>query len=303
MSNVNRQYKDRLFRRLFGSIEMKDNILSLYNALNDSNYTDVDELELRTLEEAIYIEMKNDVAFLIDSHLSLWEQQSSFNPNMPIRGLMYFGELYSAYLTKHGCNIYGSKLIKIPTPQYIVFYNGKEIIDPIVKLRLSDAFINARADRDFEWTATMYNLNRGNNEDLLSKCKPLADYMTLINYINEYVREDNSLELAVDMAVDRCIKENVLKEFLLKHKAEVKDMVITEYNEEVFVNGIRNEGYEDGIAQGKELGRREGLRQVRSEGQSELVRAVELLRQGKTTDELIESGIDQKTVDLATTIM
>ena len=84
MSNVNRQYKDRLFRRLFGSIEMKDNILSLYNALNNSEYTDADELELRTLEESIYIEMKNDVAFLIDSHLSLWEQQSSFNPNMPI---------------------------------------------------------------------------------------------------------------------------------------------------------------------------------------------------------------------------
>ena len=88
------------------------------------------------------------------------------------------------------------------------------------------------------------------------------------------------------MAVDRCIKENVLKEFLLKHKAEVKDMVITEYNEEVFVNGIRNEGYEDGIAK----------------GQSELVRAVELLRKGKTSEELIESGIDQKMVELAIAI-
>ena len=167
--------------------------------------------------------------------------------------------------------------------------------------------MNVRADRDFEWTATMYNLNKGNNEDLLSKCKPLADYMTLINYINEYAREYDRLELAVDMAVDRCIEECVLKDFLLKHKAEVKDMVITEYNEEVFVNGIRNEGYEDGIAHGKELGRsegrKEGLREGRSEGQSELVKAVELLRQGKTPEELVKSGIDQKTVDLATTIM
>ena len=248
MNNVNRQYKDRLFRRLFGSMEMRDNILLLYNALNDSNYTNTDEMELRTLEEAIYIEMKNDVAFLIDSNLSLWEQQSTFNPNMPIRGLMYFGELYSAYLTKHGCNIYGSKLVKIPTPQYIVFYNGKKEIDSITKLHLSDAFMNVRADRDFEWTVTIYNLNKGNNEDLLSKCKPLADYMTLINYINEYAREYDRLELAVDMAVDRCIEECVLKDFLLKHKAEVKDMVITEYNEEVFVNGIRNEGFEDGVA-------------------------------------------------------
>ena len=109
------------------------------------------------------------------------------------------------------------------------------------------------------------------------------------------------------MAVDRCIKENVLKEFLLKHKAEVKDMVITEYNEEVFVNGIRNEGYEDGIAQGKKLGRREGLKQGRTEGREEeryeLMKAIELLRQGKTPEELAKSGIDQKTVDLATTIM
>ena len=279
MNNINRQYKDRLFRKLFGSAEMKDNILSLYNALNDTEYTDADELELKTLEDAIYIKMKNDVAFLIDSYLPLWEQQSTYNPNMPIRGFIYFGELYSAYLTEHGCNIYGEKLVKIPTPQYVVFYNGKKNAKPITKLRLSDAFMNETVDNEFEWTATMYNLNRGNNEDLLAKCKPLSDYMTLINYINDYSKEDNNLRIAVDRAVDRCIEEDVLKEYLIKHRAEVKNMILTEFNEEVFVKGMKEEG--------------------REEGQSDLVNAVKLLRQGKTEQEIVQLGIDQRTIDLA----
>ena len=199
MNNINRQYKDRLFRKLFGSIEMRDNILSLYNALNGTEYTAADELELKTLEDAIYIKMKNDVAFLIDSYLPLWEQQSTYNPNMPVRGFMYFGELYGAYLTEHGCNIYGN------------------------------------------------------------------------------------LEKATDKAVDRCIEEDVLKSFLLKNKAEVKGMILTEFNEEVFVKGIKEEGIEEGI----------------EEGQSKLVNAVKLLRQGKTEQEIVQMGIDQRTIDLA----
>ena len=180
--NINMQYKDRLFKLLFGREEYKANVLDLYNALNNSQYKEVSELDLYTIEDVIYIKMKNDVAFILDSYLSLWEQQSSYNPNMPVRGLMYFGKLYSKYIKTEKLNIYGSKLIKIPTPRYIVFYNGSEDVSAEIKLRLSDSFINQDKSGDFEWTATLYNLNKYElmKNNLRSKCRILDEYMILI---------------------------------------------------------------------------------------------------------------------------
>ncbi|MBP3242127.1 MAG: hypothetical protein J6M92_16550 [Oribacterium sp.] len=243
--HVNLHYKDSLFRLLFGSEQYKENILSLYNALNGTDYKDVSDIEIYTISDVIYIKMKNDLAFIFDSYLSLWEQQSSFNPNMPIRGLMYFGNIYSKYIESNKLNIYGSKLIKLPAPQYIVFYNGKSDMKPIEKLRLSDAFVVPDNSGAFEWTATVYNLNKGKNDVLLEKCKPLYEYMILTERIRDSMLNNYDFEIAVDKAVTSCIKDGILKEFLLSHRAEVKDMVLTEFNEEVFVKGIKEEGREE----------------------------------------------------------
>ena len=244
-------YKDRLFRFIFGSKDNAADILSLYNALNGTEYNDPDELQITTLEDAIYIRMKNDVSFLISSYLTLWEQQSSYNPNMPLRGLMYFGELYSGYIETNELNLYGSRLLKIPTPQYVVFYNGERDTEPVKKLRLSDSFINQDTSGDFEWTATMYNLNKG-NDGLLDACRPLKEYMTLVQYIRSNMGNGMTVERAVDEAVKRCIAENVMKAFLIKHRAEVKSMCITEYNEKTFVDGIKAEGIAEGIGEGED---------------------------------------------------
>lgn len=242
---TNPQYKDRLFRVLFGNMEMKSNIISLYNALNGTNYTEEEEFEITTLDDAIYIKMKNDVSLLIDSYLPLWEQQSSYNPNMPLRGLMYFGNLYDAYIDNHKLNIYGESLVKIPTPQYIVFYNGNRDMEAVRKLKLSDAFVHPEEMKEFEWTATMYNLNKGKNEELLSKCRPLQDYMTLINCIKTNQANGLPVKDAVDKAVIHCINNGIMTEFLKNHRAEVMDVCITEYNEKTFVDGIREEGREE----------------------------------------------------------
>lgn len=158
---INRKYKDRLFRLRFGSEEYKEDILSIYNALNGTSYRNVDDISITTIDDVIYIKMKNDVSLLLDGNMSLWEQQSSVNPNMPVRGLLYFGNLYDQYIKMNKLNIYGKKLQKIPTPEYIVFYNGEEDYGPITQLRLSDAFIHKNDSGDFEWTATVYNLNKG----------------------------------------------------------------------------------------------------------------------------------------------
>ncbi len=242
---VNKKYKDRLFCMLFGSEEYKENILSLYNALRGTEHEDVDDIVIYTIDDVIYIGMKNDVSVMLDSYLSLWEQQSTFNPNMPLRGMMYFGKMYDRYITENKLNIYGKKLIPIPTPTYTVFYNGAAEQPSCVKLRLTNSFMHPDESGEFEWTATMINLNEGKNDALLKSCRPLQEYMILIGLIRK-CSETMELEEAVDVAVEQCIERGVLKEFLLKHKAEVKEMCLTEFDEQAFVEGIREEGYEEG---------------------------------------------------------
>ena len=242
---VNVKHKDRLFRRIFGSEEYKENTLALYNALNNSSYENAENLEIKTIEDVIYIGMKNDLSFLIADYLNLYEQQSSYNPNMPVRGFMYYGKMYSGYITENRCNLYGRTLIKLPTPRYVVFYNGVEKRPAIEKLKLSDAFLQRTETGEFEWTATMINLNYKDNESLLEKCKPLEDYTILIQKIQAYKR-NMSVESAVNQAVEECIKEGRLEEFLIAHKGSVIEMCITEYNEDIFVNGIKEEGILEG---------------------------------------------------------
>ena len=244
--NINLQNKDRLFRLLFGREEYKGNVLSLYNALNNSDYKDVSELELYTIEDVIYIKMKNDVAFILDSYLSLWEQQSSYNPNMPLRGLMYFGKMYDKYIKTNELNIYGKRLLKIPTPRYVVLYNGEDDTPSVEYLRLSDAFINPDKSGDFEWTAVLYNLNRGKNDELRIKCDVLDGYMILVEKIRENLKLTSDVAKAIDAAVVSCIDADILRDFLLAHRAEVVDMVLTEYDEKSFVKGMKEEGFEEG---------------------------------------------------------
>lgn len=242
---INRKYKDRLFRLRFGTEEYKEDMLSLYNALNGTAYKNADDIVITTIEDVIYIRMKNDVSLLLDGNLSLWEQQSTLNPNMPIRGLMYFGDLYSQYIEANKLNIYGKKLQKIPTPQYIVFYNGIEDSEAVTKLKLSDAFLN-ESKGGFEWTAVVYNLNKGKNDKLLKQCKPLSEYMELINRIRDNQKSKIDIKAAVNAAVDSCIKDGIMTEFLIKHKAEVMNVCLTEFDEKVFVDGIREEGISQG---------------------------------------------------------
>ena len=286
---VNTKYKDRLFCLLFGDERYKENILSLYNALCNTEYENADDLQIYTIDDVIYIKMKNDVSILLDSCLSLWEQQSTFNPNMPVRGLMYFGKMYSRYITENKLNIYGKKLIRIPTPRYTVFYNGTEDYPSVMKLKLSDAFMKTDPDGGFEWTAHLINLNEGKNDQLLDQCKTLKEYMILINMIRRNSKQ-MKFEEAVNASVDYCIENDILKKFLVKHKSEVLDMCITEFNEKVFIDGIREEGLEEGLEKGREEGLEKGLEKGREEGRNEKARkiAVNMYNGGITIDRIAE---------------
>ena len=139
--------------------------------------------------------------------------------------------------------------MKIPTPKYVIFYNGEKDAQEIEKLKLSDAFMEKGTEGEYEWTATMYNLNPGNNDELIQNCKPLKEYMQFVLRIRELLKQNYPVEDAVDDTVDYCIANNILESVLLSHKAEVKDMCITEYNEEIFLNGIREEAREEARAE------------------------------------------------------
>lgn len=242
-SFTNNMYKDRLFCSIFGKEENKHFLLELYNALNHSMYTNIDDLELTIIENVIYLTMKNDVSFLIGSELNLYEQQSTYNPNMPLRGLMYFAQAYQMYLSRIGKDLYGSALVKIPTPKFIIFYNGNKEIEDKVILKLSDAFENSDKSGNFEWTATMININKNHNSLLLKSCKSLYYYVEYIAMVKEYLKDGLSKENAIKKALNHAIKKNFLDGYFKKAKMEVLNMSLTEFNQEEYDKNRREEAY------------------------------------------------------------
>ena len=178
---INRENKSTLFCFIFGSEENKKYLLSLYNAVNDTTYTSIEDIEINTIKDIIYIRVKNDISFILDADMSLYEHQSTYNPNMPLRGMMYFSTLYAQFLSEHNKKIYNKTLVKIPTPRYIVFYNGDDSYPDKLELKLSDAFERPDHSGRFEWTATMLNINKGHNEKIMNKCQALLQYSEFIS--------------------------------------------------------------------------------------------------------------------------
>lgn len=236
---------------VFGYEKYKGNLLSLYNALNDTCYTNLDDLEITTMDNALYMSMKNDVSCIISNNLALFEQQSTWNPNMPLRGFMYFADLYNKYISTGSFGIYRDKLVKLPTPQYYVFYNGDRDMPDKQLLKLSDAFIEPPREGCFEWTATILNINYGHNKKLLSNCKTLSDYGILIKTINDYKQKYNDINAAIENAIDYCIEHDVLKDFLLERKTEAMHTLLTEYDEKKTMEYLRQDAYDDGVTEGE----------------------------------------------------
>ena len=244
----NRLYKDRVFRMLFSE---KEHLLELYNALNGTQYDTPDELEITTWDDVLYMRMKNDVSMLIDGRLNLYEHQSSWNPNMPLRGLFYFTELYK-HLAE-GKNLYGTKLISLPTPIYIVFYNGERKMGDFEEMKLSDAFLNGNEQSGMELKVKVINIKYGMNQELMDKCRTLADYAFFVGRVKTYLRQ-MELKEAILQAIEECIKENRLAEFLKSRRDEVMSSLITEYDEEKTLAANREEALEEGIELGLQKG-------------------------------------------------
>ena len=247
MSNINREYKDRLFNFTFGRKENKEWTLSLYNAVNGSNYEDASCIEFNTLKDVLFMGMRNDTSFIIADIMSVYEHQSSFNRNMPLRLLQYEGDLYSGYITRNKLNKYGKALINLPIPKLVVFYNGTDDQEDETILRLSDAFSEpTREQSDIEVRVRMINVNYGRNIELMNACKPLAEYSWFINEIRKNQSNGQNLEAAVDAALEEMPVDYVIRSFLMIHKQEVHGMLDTEYNEAEVMELFKEDGRKEG---------------------------------------------------------
>ena len=251
---VNRNYKDTVFRMLFSD---RKNLLSLYNAVNQKHYTDPEDLEIVTLENAIYMGMKNDLAFIIDTNLYLYEHQSTYNPNMPLRDLFYISNEYQKLLDKK--SLYSSSLQKIPAPNFIELYNGTDTLSDFSEHRLSSAFENLSGEPKLELIVTVLNINEGHNALLMEHCQTLKEYSQYVAKVRKYAA-GMPLDQAVEYAVDECIKENILADFLRKNRAEVISMSIFEYDKEEEEKKLRKAEYEAGVEAGVSLGVEKGVK-------------------------------------------
>ncbi len=248
---TNREFKSRLFIMYYHD---KEKLLDLYNAMSGRHYTDPEELIINTLENAIYMAIRNDFSFIIDFRLSLYEHQSTYNPNIPLRFLYYLADLYSN-ITKD-MNLYGSRQMQIPAPKFVVFHNGSEKRPEYEQLKLSDLYITQDEEVNLELIVDVYNINLGHNPELMESCKSLHEYVIYTSRVRQYAEERDAsghkvrtIEEAVEKAITECIEEGILAEFLKQNRAEAKHMSIYEYDEEKHMKMERAEHYAMGVAQ------------------------------------------------------
>lgn len=244
----NREYKSSVFTKL---LQDKKNALDVFNALNGTDYQREEELEIQMLEHAVYLAFRNDASFVVADILSLYEHQSTYNPNMPLRDLIYVSNLLADIVKDE--NLFGRKLVRIPEPRFVTFYNGEEDRPPVEVMKLSDAFISRTEQPQLELCCTVININTGYNAEFMERCRILQEYMIFVVKVRIYHKE-MSLEEALKRAIDECIAEHVLEDFLRKERAEIMSMSVLEFNLERQLGFAKKEGIEEGREEGERIG-------------------------------------------------
>ena len=262
-------------------LQIPEHALDVYNAMNDSAYTDPDMIQIMRLENGISLSVRNDASFFISNYLNLYEHQSTYSPNAPLRFLIYLTNLLKTTIRKR--DLYSRKRVQIATPHFAVFYNGTEKRPEKEVLKLSDAFINQMDTPEIELTVTVYNINPDNNTQLLEKSEVLRSYMIFVNRVRENLEHqkkiaqnapeydeaayEEELEVAINEAIDYCVKHHIMEEFFRENRNEVTKSMVLDYTWERREELIRAEEYEDGKREGLEIGRAEGEKRGRAEGE------------------------------------
>ena len=188
--------------------------------------------QTKLCEFVLYIGMKNDVSFLIKDVLNLYEHQSTFSSNLPLRGLLYFADLYRKMIG-NSRDIYSSRQIRLPYPQFVVFYNGRKEEPERQIIYLHDAFpegINVE-DAALQCRAVVLNINLGCNSEIMKKCRKLKEYAEFISRVREYTAQGKPIRVSIDDAVNACIKENILADIFRDNREEASDK---DYQQKLF---------------------------------------------------------------------
>ena len=245
MKKHNRRYKDSVFVDLFSTDKTaKDNFLALYNALHNTNYRSTDILKNIRLKQVLYMSFANDVSYLVDNKIIvLAEHQSTVNPNMPLRCLEYIARLYEQlYESKEK---YSRKQLAIPTPEFYVFYNGKEAYSDDSILRLSDSFINTCTEYALELSVKVVNINYDKDNLIIKRCEPLKQYSRFIDTVRHHIAIDR--EHGFEKAIKDCIQNDILREYLQRKSKEVLNMLIGEYDYDTDIAVQRAESFDMGL--------------------------------------------------------
>ena len=247
---ANKEYKSDVFSML---LQDKKRAMEIYNAINGTDYDDPELVEMTTLDDKSFsLTVRNDASFILDANLSLYEHQSTYCPNMPLRDLLYFASIIQKQIKAQKRDIYGGRILKIPVPHFVVFYNGKEDAPDQYDLRLSDAFEKETKNPEIELVCHVYNINNGKNVPLLSKCQTLREYMYFVDMVRKNNEISGNLEDAIEKAINQCMEENVLRDFLAQHREEVMHVMTLDYTFERRLEMQRAEAIEDGERIGKE---------------------------------------------------
>ena len=263
MSTANRKYKDSVFVDLFSEDEKaKENFLSLYNALHNTKLTAIEQLKNIRLDQVFYMTFYNDVSYLVDNKIIvLAEHQSTINPNMPLRCLEYVSRLYETLFESK--EKYSRKLLNIPTPEFYVFYNGEDSYPSDKILKLSDAFIERTTEINLELTVKVININRKKRHPVLENCRTIQEYSIFVETVRKWKEIDP--KTGFQKAVEECISNNILREYLKRKTKEVLNMLLAEYDYETDIAVQRAEEREIAFAQGISQGISQGSYQTKLE--------------------------------------
>ncbi len=270
----NREYKSDVFSML---LEEPEYALDVYNVLNGTDYDNPEEVKIFLLEKGVSLSIRNDASFIIFQNLNLYEHQSMYNPNVPLRNLIYLVNLLKKLI--HNRDLYGKRLVKIPTPRFAVFYNGTEARPEVEELRLSDAFEHQNGQPEVELICKVYNINKGMNTELLHSSKVLQGYMYFVEKVRYYEKKCAELTEGINRAIDDCIKEGILEKFFREHRTEVIKVANLDYTWERREQLIRAEEYEEGV--------------------ETLFETTKRLQQGILPEQIVAEGIDEKVVHKA----
>lgn len=277
---ANKEYKSDVFSML---LQDKKRAMEIYNAINGTDYDDPELVEMTTLDDKSFsLTVRNDASFILDANLSLYEHQSTYCPNMPLRDLLYFASIIQKQIKAQKRDIYGGRILKIPVPHFVVFYNGKEDAPDQYDLRLSDAFEKETKNPEIELVCHVYNINNGKNVPLLSKCQTLREYMYFVDMVRKNNEISGNLEDAIEKAINQCMEENVLRDFLAQHREEVMHVMTLDYTFERRLEMQRAEAIEDGERIGKEIVKEIG----KEEKLSEQIR--KKIQKGKPLDQIAD---------------